>query len=74
MSNDHTLILKLAENKNGIVTNKLIEDELRWESLRIDNILNFLLKDGIVWIDLYSSGGTVKQTYYFPSLFTNVYL
>ena len=74
MSNDHTLILKLAESNNGIITKKLIQDELKWDLFRVENILNFMLKDGIIWIDVYSSGGIVKQSYFFPSLFSAVYL
>jgi hypothetical protein len=65
MSNDHTLILKLAETKNGIVSKKLIQDELKWDLFRTENILNFMLKDGIIWIDVHNA----KETYYFPSLF-----
>jgi hypothetical protein len=74
MSSDHTLILKLAESNNGIISKKLIQDELKWDLFRIENIINFMLKDGIIWIDVYTSGGIVKHSYYFPSLFSAVYL
>lgn len=74
MNNDHTQILKLAESNNGVVNKKLINDELKWDSFRTENVLNFLLKDGIVWIDIHTSGGVTKHTYYFPSLFSSICL
>jgi ESCRT-II complex subunit VPS22 len=75
MNNDHTIILKLAESNNGVVTQQIIVNELKWDSLRVENMLNLMLKEGIVWLDSYDykNNGQLKQSYYFPSLFTPVY-
>jgi ESCRT-II complex subunit VPS22 len=72
MSNDHTAALKLAECNQGIVTHKLVADELKWDSIRIENLFSFMLKEGIVWLDTVSETGIIKQSYYFPSLFTPI--
>lgn len=70
MNVDHTQILKLAESNNGIVTLKLIQDELNWSVYRIENLFNFMIREGIVWLDEFSDrNGLVKKSYYFPSLF-----
>ena len=69
MNSDHTQILKLAENNNGVVTSKLIIDDLKWDMYRVENVLNFLIKEGIVWIDSYDLGTNKKLSYFFPSLF-----
>lgn len=71
MSVDHTQVLKLAEANNGIVDSRLISDELKWDSVRIQNVFNFMIKEGIVWIDKYNKGTTIKISYYFPSLFNS---
>ena len=75
MNQDHSQVIKLAENSNGVVTHKLIVDELKWDSYRVDNVLNFMIKEGIVWLDVSSSNsstGAPKLSYYFPSLFLSV--
>ena len=69
MNIDHTQILILAEKNNGIVTQKLVLDELKWDTFRIDNVFNYLVKEGVVWIDLFQTGTTHKISFYFPSLF-----
>jgi ESCRT-II complex subunit VPS22 len=69
MNVDHTQILKLAENNNGIVTQKHVLEELKWDMFRIDNVFNFLVKEGIVWVDFYNIGTATKYSYYFPSLY-----
>lgn len=69
MGVDHTQVLKLAENNNGIVTHKLLMNELNWDSHRIESVTNFLVKESIVWIDEYKQGDKVQISFYFPSLF-----
>ena len=69
MNVDHTQVLKLAEKNKGIVSHKIILDEFKWDTLRIENVLNSMIKEGIVWLDVYSSGMTLQKNYYFPSLF-----
>ena len=70
MNVDHTQVLKLAESNNGILTLKLVRDELDWDAYRIENLLNFMIREGIVWLDEFTGkAGTLKKSYYFPSLF-----
>jgi ESCRT-II complex subunit VPS22 len=65
MSVDHIQVLKLAESNGGVVSYKLVLDELKWDVRRIENVFKFLLKEGIVWVDIRDE----KTSYYFPSLF-----
>jgi ESCRT-II complex subunit VPS22 len=69
MNVDHTQVLKLAETNKGIISHKLIVDEFKWDTLRIENVLHSMIKEGIVWLDAYNSGVTLQKNYYFPSLF-----
>lgn len=66
LSTDHTQILQLAELNKGFLNVKQIEIELKWNLLRIENVLNFMIKESIIWIDLQSN---TTITYYFPSFF-----
>lgn len=72
MGVDHTQVLKLAENSNGIVSARSISDELKWDETRVDNVINFLVKEGIVWLDVVYERNTEKKYYYFPSLFLSL--
>ena len=72
MSLDHTQVLNLAETNNGWVNRQIIQRELKWDSYRIENVLNFMIKEGIVWLDAYSTDSTDKYSYYFPSLFASI--
>ena len=72
MGVDHTQVLKLAESKSGIVSHKLILDELKWDLPRVENVINFLVKEGIVWLDQVNDGPHLKTSYYFPSLFLSL--
>ena len=72
MNVDHTQVLKLAETHRGIVSHKLVLDELKWDSLRIENVLNSMIKEGIVWVDVHSTGATLQKNFYFPSLFIDL--
>ncbi len=70
MNVDHTEVLKLAEVNSGVITQRMVQDQLRWDEIRVENLLNFMIKEGIVWLDC-----DVQQnkSYYFPSLFTAIY-
>ena len=72
MSVDHTQVIVLAENNQGIVTRDLIQRDLKWDSYRIENVINFMLKEGIAWVDVYTTGQNIKYSYYFPSLFAAI--
>lgn len=69
MNLDHSQVLNLAEKNRGVVTDGLVRDELKWDELRVDNLMGFMVKEGVVWIDLSANG---KKEYYFPSLFVDV--
>lgn len=71
MGVDHTQVIQLAEKSNGIITPKLMLEELKWDAYRVENVINFMLKEGIVWLDQQRSLGAIKVSYYFPSLFTS---
>jgi ESCRT-II complex subunit VPS22 len=74
MNVDHTEVLKLAEANNGVVTQRMAVDELKWDAIRVENLLNFMIKEGIVWLDCNEQqNGILKKSYYFPSLFTAIY-
>ena len=69
MNNDHSQVLKLAEANNGLVTSRLILEQLKWDVFRIENIINFMIKEGIVWVDICNLAGQTTASYYFPGLF-----
>lgn len=66
---DHTQVLKLAETNNGIVSAKSIGDELKWDSTRVESVINFMIKESIVWVDKVETKNP-RIDFYFPSLFT----
>jgi hypothetical protein len=74
MNVDHTQVLKLAESNNGIITSHLVMNEFKWDEYRVENLFNFMIKEGLVWLDCHETSGIHKKSYYFPSLFSNVYL
>jgi ESCRT-II complex subunit VPS22 len=65
MGNDHSQVLKLAEASNGLVTSKLVLEQLRWDMYRVESVLSLLVREGIVWIDVHNR----VTSYYFPGLF-----
>ena len=72
MSVDHTQVIKLAESNSGMVTSSLMSNELKWDQLRIENSLNFIIKEGLAWLDVHQDGIRLVHTYYFPSLFMTI--
>ncbi|KAK2094230.1 ESCRT-II subunit protein snf8 [Saguinus oedipus] len=65
----HTVVLQLAE-KNGYVTVSEIKASLKWETKRVWQVLEHLLKEGLVWLDLQAPG---EAQYWLPALFTDLY-
>jgi ESCRT-II complex subunit VPS22 len=65
LNTDHTQLIQLAESTNAYLTAKQIQESVGWEAFRIENVINFMVKEGIVWIDEHDRA--IK--YYFPSLF-----
>lgn len=64
---DHTKILQLAEVKNGSLNVDEINDLLGWDAYRIDNVIEFMIKEGIIWIDAQCK----PVNYYFPGFYLN---
>lgn len=71
MSTDHIELLKLAESNGGILTHQQILTELKWDSIRVENGLNFIIKEGIAWLDIHQDQSKLQPTnsYYFISLY-----
>lgn len=71
MSNDHSQVVKLAETNQGLVTSRLLLEQLKWDVYRVESVINFLIKEGLVWVDEHtSSNGATDASYYFPGLFS----
>lgn len=62
---DHTNVLQLAQ-KLGCVSKKQLVEELKWESERAHRALEFMVKEGMAWVD--DQAGS-ERLYWFPSLF-----
>ncbi|CAB3403602.1 unnamed protein product [Caenorhabditis bovis] len=69
LSMDHSRVLQLAEDA-AYVTKELIMDKLRWDEPRATAVLDYLVKEGLAWIDDQSTDTT---EYWFPSLFLQQY-
>ncbi|XP_046400305.1 vacuolar-sorting protein SNF8 [Ischnura elegans] len=72
LSIDHTAVLELAGMKSdpsvnsGIAVTDVIS-KLKWEADRAKRALDYMVKEGLAWVDLQS---TPEKTYWFPSLFS----
>jgi len=51
LSQDHSTILLLAQETNGIITVNVLAEQLMWDENRSSIALNVLLREGMVWID-----------------------
>ncbi|BHF68996.1 ESCRT-II subunit protein snf8 [Sparganum proliferum] len=67
MSMDQTKVLGLAESNNGSVSVHRCVQQFRWTEERTLAALNYLLQEGMAWID--DDNGSGSNTYWFPSLF-----
>eukprot|EP00003_Mantamonas_plastica_P025613 TRINITY_DN505_c0_g1_i3.p1 TRINITY_DN505_c0_g1~~TRINITY_DN505_c0_g1_i3.p1 ORF type:complete len:241 (-),score=66.09 TRINITY_DN505_c0_g1_i3:186-908(-) len=68
MSSDHTTVLELAQENGGVVNNGLIRKELGWrDEHRVESVLQFLLAEGMAWIDQKTENGE-EDDYYVLSL------
>lgn len=65
LSMDHTAILTSLQNRSSF-TGEQLREQLKWSDERIQNAVEFMLKEGLVWVD---SNGRCKE-YFFPGLFT----
>ena len=64
LSMDHLAILNSLQNRSSFTVQQLRE-QFQWSNDRIETAINFMIKEGLVWVD--TDG---KHTeYYFPGLF-----
>ncbi|ELU12152.1 hypothetical protein CAPTEDRAFT_177076 [Capitella teleta] len=64
---DHTAVLKAAEGK-AFVTSEELQKELKWEKERSYRALDYMVKEGLAWVDDQSRP---HQQYWFPGLFSD---
>ncbi|RHY51908.1 hypothetical protein DYB34_004864 [Aphanomyces astaci] len=67
LSQDHSSILLLAQDTQGVVTVATLADRLGWDANRSTLALNVLLREGMVWLDGGDQNGS-GVAYYFPSI------
>ncbi|XP_050399457.1 vacuolar-sorting protein SNF8-like [Patella vulgata] len=68
LSMDHTKILQQAQ-KNGFISQVDLTQNFKWEVERACRALEFMVKQGLAWVDDQDSNG---RKYWFPSLCTNI--
>lgn len=67
LSMDHSTILQQAEKNQAYISVSYLRKELNWEKERSDKALEYLMNQGLAWVD---SQNLQEPLYYFPSLFT----
>jgi len=67
MSLDQVSVLDQAENYRGLVTEKILQENLAWDKQRSGLVLERMLGRGQVWVDSQGEGG--ESDYWVPSIF-----
>jgi ESCRT-II complex subunit VPS22 len=62
---DHTAILNSLQTRSSFTIEQLHE-QFKWSDERIQTAIDFMIKEGLVWID---KNGRYTE-YFFPGLFT----
>jgi len=62
---DHTAILNSLQTRSSFTVEQL-RDQFKWSDDRIQTAINFMIKEGLVWVD---NHGRYTE-YFFPGLFT----
>jgi ESCRT-II complex subunit VPS22 len=65
LSMDHTAILNSLQTRSSFTAEQL-RDQFKWSDERIQTAIDFMIKEGLVWIDY---NGRYTE-YFFPGLFT----
>ncbi|XP_056006977.1 vacuolar-sorting protein SNF8-like [Ostrea edulis] len=65
---DHTKLLQEAQNE-GFVSMKSLMASLKWEEERVMRALDYMVKEGLAWVDDQGSG---DRQYWFPSFFPEI--
>lgn len=63
---DHTTVLQMAQ-KTGYTSVSALKQELKWDTERITRLLNYLMQEGMIWIDRQDSK---EVLYWVPGFFT----
>ncbi|XP_077298528.1 vacuolar-sorting protein SNF8 [Arctopsyche grandis] len=64
---DHTAVLQQASNSNRAwISANLLKNELSWEDARCQKALQYMVKEGLAWIDTQDAD---EKLYWFPSMF-----
>jgi len=68
LSMDHTALLQqVASSGNAYTSASIIQKQLSWEPGRSIKALSYMVKEGLLWVDMRSHEETL---FWFPSLFT----
>lgn len=67
MTLDHTTVLQQAEGP-AFVSRILLKEKLGWEDERIQRALDYMVTEGLAWIDDHSP---TNRLYWFPGLFVD---
>jgi len=64
---DHTAVLEYARKNKGKLSPSLFKNELKWSEERLLEVLDYMVGEGMAWID--SQSKSDKLMYWFPSLY-----
>jgi ESCRT-II complex subunit VPS22 len=62
---DHTAIINSLQTRSSFTIEQL-RDQFKWSDERIQTAIDFMIKEGLVWMD--NNGRNTE--YFFPGLFT----
>lgn len=70
LNSDQSLILEFASEQvpAGQLTEEDIITKFNWTPQRIELVLNFFIREGLVWIDDGTAKGVKGRKYWFPSI------
>ncbi|XP_065053179.1 vacuolar-sorting protein SNF8-like [Rhopilema esculentum] len=62
---DHTTLLETAQ-KSGYTSMSMLSSELGWDNHRSEQVLNYLIQEGMIWVD---NQGPGEKLYWVPGFF-----
>jgi len=65
LNSDHTTLLQSAQ-KSGYTSLSMLADELNWDKHRSEQVLNYLIQEGMIWVD---EQGPKETLYWVPGFF-----
>eukprot|EP00939_MAST-03C_sp_MAST-3C-sp1_P004740 g4740.t1 len=69
LSTEQSKLLDLGKANGGVISQDLVEREMKWTSTFAEYAISTLVREGIVWVDLGEGGKDGDATYWFPSQF-----